>query len=63
MENVVDYLFVIGLWPFLLHILVRFHLLQGKNFIFCGISTVVFLDNNSGEYRVVQGFSCCPNYM
>ena len=29
-------------------ILVRFHLLQGKSFIFCGIPTVVFLVNISG---------------
>ena len=51
MENVVEYLFVIGLHQFLLRfcfvILVMFHILHGKIFIFCGISIVVFRVNNS----------------
>ena len=54
-ENVVQYLFVIGLDQFLLHnfivILVMFHLLQGKVLYFGGISTVVFrVINSSGVF-------------
>ena len=52
MESVVNFLFVIGLYQFLLHIciviLMMFHVLQGKIFMFCGISTFVFRVNNSG---------------
>ena len=52
MEKVESYLFVSDQPQFLLHIcilvLAMFHLLQEKNLIFCGISTVVFLVNNSG---------------
>ena len=51
-EKAVDYLFVIDQCQSLLHICilvgVMFHLLQDKNLIFCGISTVVFLVSNSG---------------
>ena len=51
MESVVSYSFVFDQCQFLLHscilVLVMFSLLQEKT-IFCGISTVVFLVNNSG---------------
>ena len=50
--NVVSLLFVTDLYQFLLHIwnpiLVMFHFLQVRIYIFCGISTVVFRVTSSG---------------
>ena len=50
MEKIVDYLFVIGLCQFLLHIcilILKFHLLQGK-FNILWFFNCFFLVNNSG---------------
>ena len=54
--SVVGYLFVIVQCQFLLHICilvgVMFRLLQGKIYIFLGISTVVFRVSNGGVFRL-----------
>ena len=60
-ESVASYFFVVEKYQFSLNICIltvaRFHVLQEKNLIFCGTSTVVFLVNISGGVFLLRVLS------